>query len=147
MLVGGSGFGRVAVFVELVAKGADADVEQFGGLGAVSFALLQGGQNMASLQLAQGAEFIATFDRRRARIRSETQMLWLEGAAFAAKDDGALDDILQFAHVAGPGMVLQRLHAGVRDTHYLHAVFAGKTLAELISQQRNVLFVFSQRRD
>ena len=41
------------VFVEFVAEGADADVEELGGVGAVAVALLEGGETVAFFHFGQ----------------------------------------------------------------------------------------------
>jgi hypothetical protein len=48
--------GGAVVFVELVAEGADADVEDFGGMGAVAFATVQGREDMRLFELGEGGK-------------------------------------------------------------------------------------------
>lgn len=117
-------------------------------MGAIAFALVQGGENVALFQLAEGAEFVGVRGRSNAAgFLGQAQMLGFEAAAFAAQDDRALDDVLQFADVAWPGMAFEGFHASAGDAQDLHAVFAGEALAELIGQEGNILLVLAQGRD
>src|SRR5438132_4685166 len=74
----GSLGGTVIVFVELVAQGADADVQKFGGVGSVSFALFQGGQDVALFKLAQGAKLAGMAAGGRNPFLSEPQVVRFE---------------------------------------------------------------------
>src|SRR5262249_12138122 len=116
----------VTVLVEFVAQRADADVEELGGVSTVALALFQSGKNVAFFELAQCAEFGAMAQSSAARFRSQPKVLRLQPPTFAAKDDRAFDDILEFAHVTRPGMVFERLHARVGNSEHFDAVFAGE---------------------
>src|SRR6266704_1520648 len=147
---GVAGRGFEIVFVELVAEGANADAEKFCRVGAITLAAFQGGEDVAFLYLAEAAEFAdAVFagagDLR--RLGGEPQVRQLQHPAVTAEDHGPLDHILQFADVAGPGMTLERRQALIGNTMNLHAMLAGKALAELIGKQRDVLFAVPQRRN
>ena len=75
----------------------------------------------------------------------EAEVLRLQQAGVAAKDDGALDDVLQLAHVAGPVMGLQRRQARVGNAVHARAVFAGEARHELMGEKGDVLLVLAQR--
>src|SRR6185295_4428673 len=58
----------------------------------------------------------------------------------------ALDGVLQLAHVAGPGMLQQRLHGLGLEALERLAVAARVALQELGGEQRDVLTPVAQRR-
>ena len=104
-------------------------------MGAVAVGLVHGGKNMALFHLGQGEQVLG---RRRGsgRRRSgrgggqggagrrgvrcaggkgrKAEVLRLEQAGVAAEDDGAFDDVLQFADVAGPVVGLKNRQASDR---------------------------------
>ena len=61
-------------------------------------------------------------------------------------NDGSLNDILQFTHVAGPVVGLKLFHVRRRQTRGVHAEFAGGLLEKMLRQLRNVLSAVAQRR-
>src|ERR1039458_4068962 len=144
LFFGGAGVGVFAfdaVFVEFVAEGPDADAQNLGGVGAVLTGAFQRGQDVVFLDFGQGNHFAAGSGRSggrggkgeggrggggRATPTGEAEGFGLQQAGVAAENDGALDDVLQFAHVAGPVVGLERGHGGVGNAHDAHTVFAGK---------------------
>src|SRR5688572_23546590 len=103
----------LAIEIQFVVQCLEADTEQFGGARLVVLRLLQRAHDHLSLDLferrADGHAqrvFIAQTFALLDRIRREVMTLDL----FAGTDDyRALDDVSELAHVAGPGMKLQRL--------------------------------------
>ena len=73
-------------------------------------------------------------------------MFRFQHAVVAAQNDGAFDDVLQFAHVAGPVMVLQERAWRLGETLDVDAVFAAETAHEFLGQKRHVLAALAQRR-
>ena len=73
-------------------------------------------------------------------------MLALDAQGARIEDQHALDDILEFAHVAGPVVVGQRFERFFADLHARAAVLAAKLGQKLARQQRNVLLALAQRR-
>ena len=74
-------------------------------------------------------------------------MFGFEHAAVAAEDDAALDDVLEFADVAGPAVEFQDGHALVGDAADADAVLAGKAGHELAGQKGDVLLVLAEGGD
>jgi len=72
-------------------------------------------------------------------------MLRLDQAAVAAEDHGALDDVLQFADVAGPMVGLKNRHASVGNAADAYAVLAGEAGHELLGEEGHILHVPAQR--
>src|ERR1035438_6297335 len=62
-------------------------------------------------------------------------------------DDGALDEVLQFADVAGPVVALERMHGGRRNGGDFAIHAAGVLLHEGAHQQRDIIAALAQRRD
>src|ERR1017187_1690002 len=62
-------------------------------------------------------------------------------------DDGALDEVLQLADVAGPVVALERVHGGGGDGGDFAVHAAGILLHEVAHQQRDVFAALAQRRD
>ena len=62
------------------------------------------------------------------------------------KNHRALDEVLQFADVAGPVVARQRLHGFGRDVGDAPVHAAGVLLHEVAHQQRNIVAPFAQRR-
>ena len=108
--------GLASVFRKLVAKGADADLEEFSGLGAVAIGALEGFENGTLLEFVERHD-IGTHDRcngiqwsrdgwRRhcGRWRGEPHEFCADRHSLLSEDGSAFDDILEFAHIAGPAM-------------------------------------------
>ena len=73
-------------------------------------------------------------------------MFGFEHAVFTTKNDGALNHILQFAHVARPGMIFQQLNGAIRESLDMDAVFAAKAAHEFLGQKWHVFTVVAQGR-
>ena len=63
-----------------------------------------------------------------------------------SQHDGALDCVLQLAHVAGPIVCAQRDSCGWREAARLPLAFRGVSGDEVGGQQRNVGLTFAKRR-
>ena len=65
----------------------------------------------------------------------------------ARKNNAAFDEVFEFAHIAGPVVVHQRVHRAGRNhiDWFLHAF--GVSLREVSNKERNILFTFPQRRN
>ena len=156
-----------AVLVEFVAQGPNADAQHLGRAGTVVARLLKGRQDVPFFKFFERDYFIAgagqggAFARRcgcrgsrcRGRrsgaafgLERESQMLRLHDAV-AAKNDAALDDVLQFAHVARPAMSLQEGQTFVGHSANVYAVLARKAGKKLARQIKNVITVFAKRGD
>ena len=59
----------------------------------------------------------------------------------------ALDEVLEFAHVAGPVVASEGLQSVFGNFHARAAVLAAELREKLARQQRNVLLAFAQRRN
>ena len=68
-------------------------------------------------------------------------------AALRRQDGQPLDQVLQLAHVARPGVLLQRLQAGIRAASRRAAVAPVVLVHEEACQQRDVAAAFAQGRD
>ena len=79
-------------------------------------------------------------------LRREPQMLGFQQPPFSAKNDGAFDDVLQFADVAGPVMrfntAMQSSEMPLTRTPCLRA----KRCMNLWARKRHVLLAFAQGR-
>jgi hypothetical protein len=153
--------------VEFVAEGADADVEQAGGLGAVIVAAFEDGEDVLTFQLAQGewrrvgrgGEGVPGrgggrgYGRERGRGRlggargGEGEVVGFEEGGRLAEDDGAFDDVLEFADVAGPVVVVEGLEAGVAEARDMDAVLAGEALEEVLGEKGDILPAFAEGGD
>ncbi len=64
----------------------------------------------------------------------------------AREDDGALDHVLELAHVARPGVVHQPLERAARRVQARSAVLRAVQAEEVVDEQRDVLAPRAQRR-
>src|ERR1051326_6161035 len=136
----------VTVLIQLVPQGTNADVEQLCRMSPVTFAPFQRSEDVALFELAKGAKLVrAANSRWDAFVGSESEMRRLQSTAFTAQNDCAFDDILQFPHIARPGMVLQCFHTGQRQAQHFYSMFAGEPLAKLIGPKRDVPLAFAYR--
>src|SRR5690242_13318636 len=68
-------------------------------------------------------------------------------ARLRADDDETLDEIAQFADVAGPGIADEDFHGGVAELARLLAVFGAEFCEEVARKSGNVLLAIAQRRN
>ena len=73
-------------------------------------------------------------------------MFRFDQATVSAKNNGAFDDVLQFADVAGPVVGLKHGQAAVGNAAGADAMFSGEPGHELLGQERDILHVVAQRR-
>ena len=149
------------VFGELVAEGADADLEEFGGLGAVAVCALEGFEDGAFFEFVEwhdlgirsgsrGSGFLNNWSRlggSNGRWRGETHEFGANGHALLGEDGGAFDDILEFAHIAGPIVGEQSSYAAFRKSAAFDAVFLGKTLEKMIGEDFDIPRALAERGD
>ena len=62
------------------------------------------------------------------------------------QDRRALDDVAQLADVAGPRIVLEKVHRLLVDRAHRFAVARVELVEEVLHEQRNVLLAIAQRR-
>jgi len=67
--------------------------------------------------------------------------------AVGGKDDGALDDVLQFADVAGPVVAYEGAHGVGGNRLYVLAHAAAEDFGEMADEERNVFGAFAKRGD
>jgi len=65
----------------------------------------------------------------------------------ARKHHGALDGVLELAHVARPLVAAQRLRGGARKSRQVAVVARGISLKEVLGQERDIVAAIAQRRD
>src|ERR1019366_814616 len=86
--------------------------------------------------------------RRRARHRAPHRVRKLvEVDDSMAEDEGALENVLELAHVPGPVVVEERLHRGGRDGRDGLAVLGGGPREERLHEERDVLAALAERRE
>src|SRR2546430_13425715 len=85
-------------------------------------------------------------DRRVARVSLEPRRIDGKGLALA-QDHGALDHVLQLAHVPRPVVGLQQLQRLLSDGADPLAGLLGVALDQIFGQDRNVEHALAQRRD
>src|SRR5262245_54421331 len=73
-------------------------------------------------------------------------MMWLD-ARLRADDDEALDEILQFADVAWPGIAHEDVQRGFAELARLLAVLRAEFVQKVARKDRNILFAVAERRN
>ena len=79
-------------------------------------------------------------------VGERRQMLALDAQRARIEDQHALDHVLQFAHVAGPVVLLEGFERLFADLHARAAVLAAELGEEFADQERDVLLALAQRR-
>jgi hypothetical protein len=132
--------GLEPIFLHPAVERAAAEAEGFGGLAHVSLGALQ---CLADENRFHGfeAELFEILALRTKHVEAEVGALNL---AAAAHQDGALESVLQFAHVAGPGVLQQQLQGGNLETFYGTAVTRGIARKKMPGEGGNILAAFAQ---
>src|SRR5687768_11963605 len=131
-----------------VAQLAERDAQELRRRGAVEAGLAQGLEDRLALQgvevlgqrLAAAVAGLLRLGRRR-----EAQVGGLDLVA-ARQRERALQDVLQFAHVAGKIVVRQLLHGRGLEPRRRHAVLAREALQDARGDAADVLAALAQRR-
>ena len=84
--------------------------------------------------------------RRRVADLARQRVLVDHGVTGAREHDGALDRVLELAHVAGPAVLGEALERGRRAAGDRLAVLLGVDLDEVLREQRDVVAAIAQRR-
>src|SRR6266566_3190738 len=136
------------VLLDLPIQPLPVDPEQPRGLVLVAPALAQRGGEQATLGLLE-RRHVARIDGGRVGGREPAH----GGGQVVQRDrvgdrerEGALDRVLQLAHVAGPAVDAQALHRLGGEALRRHLVLAAEALEEVLDQQRDVLRPGAQRR-
>jgi len=149
------------VFGKLVAEGADADLEEFGGLRAIAVCALEGFEDSSFFEFVEWHDFGTRGGSRSSgflndgsrlrcsnrRWRGEPHEFGADGNSFLGEDGGAFDDILEFAHIAGPIVGEQSSYAAFRKPTAFDAVFLGKTLEKMIGEKLDIPRALAERGD
>ena len=150
-----------SVFGELVAEGADADLEELGGLRAIAVCALEGFEDGSFFEFVEWHDFGTRGGSRSSgflndgsrlggsnrRWRGEPHEFGTDGHSFLGEDGGAFDDILEFAHIAGPIVGEQSSYAAFRKPTAFDAVFLGKTLEKMIGEEFDIPRALAERGD
>ena len=75
---------------------------------------------------------------------SQAEVFGLQRSVVAAEDHGSFDDVLKFAHVAGPTVFLELPQRGFGKPAGVDAVFAGEPAHEFLRQERHILAVLDR---
>src|SRR5207245_3627017 len=117
------------VLVDTVVERLEADPEDLRRLLLVPFGFLEGGEDEPALRLPEGRADLEVEARARALLHAERQAI--EADVVLGEDEGAVDQVLQLAHVAGPIVAAQPVQRGARE------LLAGIVL--LVEQREEVL--------
>src|SRR6266702_1464865 len=129
---------------KLSVERSEADPQDAGGFAFVELGLRQDRHDVLALRLP--IELAQRFVRRD-RFADETagQVADAEDLALA-QDHGALDDVLELAHVALPGMRHERAQSVAIDTAHPAVELPVELAYEMIRKQRDVLRMLTKRR-
>jgi hypothetical protein len=139
------------VLLEPVAQCVPADAEQPRGGALVATGALDGLLQQAALEAVEVDALFWEDERRGARLGAPAAIPDLAGELGRAddlpvlEDDDPLDDVLQLAHVAGPGVGLHQLHGLAREPAHLAAKLAVEPTDEVFDQQWDVIAALPQR--
>src|SRR5262249_53486799 len=116
--------------------------ERLGGVRDITTRATERALNQMALDLLEGHLFQA---RALAAIaRAQRQIGGIDDFVLG-QEYRALDDVLELANVAGPGVIEQRLHGFGRETPDLLAVARGLPAKKARGKKRNVLAALAQR--
>lgn len=86
-------------------------------------------------------------DHRAALVPVQNVARFIDEVLLAAgQRDRAFDHVLQFAHIARPGIINQQCRRGLGNSLYLLPAASRAVLKERVNQQRNILAPFTERR-
>jgi len=132
-------------------QGLAADAEEFGGIRATPLGRAQGCADGIGLGALDGIVHrrhrrgFANRSRRRAAADVGRQLV--DGHRLApAEKNRTLDDVAQLAHIAGPGIHLEKVDYLVTETLDFAPTIGGELAQEHIREQRDVLAAFPQGR-
>src|SRR3989449_10207851 len=111
-----------------------------------SAGLRERGNDQGSLAFSERGNPAPGADRRVARLSLEPRLIDGKGLALA-QDHGALDHVLQLAHVPRPVVRLQQLQRLLSDGADPLSGLLGVALDQIFGQDRNVDHALAQRRD
>ena len=82
----------------------------------------------------------------RGSVHAEGDILWHEDIA-GGEDGGALDDVFEFAHVAGPVVGLEENEGALGELERAAGALFGNPAEEELGERADVLDAFAERRD
>src|SRR5208337_4820450 len=159
--------------LQLVTQRVAADVEQAGGVGLISiglrhgdihqlaFHLFQRSAALGNVQWRQAAAVRQMLDGSAAAVVSRRMLKGGEGGLLLrhcerqifrielfvlSQNHGALDCVLQLAHIARPVVLQNQLAALLGDAFHVLAELAVIAPDEILHQRQNVFFAFAQWR-
>src|SRR5262245_40656092 len=130
-------------FLQPAIKGAAAQSQSFGGLADVA---VETGQRLFDQEAFDLFEVHVFEPRRAVRRLIEAQVAGLDDRPLRHQD-GAFDGVVQLAHVAGPGVLRERVHRRRVERRDEFAIVFGVELQKMVGEQRNVFPAVAQRRD
>ena len=132
-------------FVELAIQARDADAQVLGGLRLCRNCAGAGCRGCAAARTAPCASLrsspTSSVMPSTAKGISSTPICRALG-----EDDGALDHVLQLAHVAAPVMIEQRPHRAVGQSRHALVHLRRVLVQEMMHQQRDIFLALPQRR-
>src|SRR5262249_24857310 len=136
----GSGASESMLF-EPTIEGTAAKAERFGRFLGVASATRKHFANQETLNFLEAHFFKTRFD---AFTRAQAEVRDLNHIALG-HEDGAFDDVVELAHVAGPGMIRERLQSRRSERLETFAVMPGMFAQEVCGEQGDVLPPRAQR--
>src|SRR5581483_5611092 len=136
---------------DLLIQGGEWNAEALGGFGLVPVALFQHVHDDAALAIFHDVEkrgVGAVLEDRQAQPASHDGVRQqVNGdAGSGGEHDGALDHVLQFAHVSRPGIIQQHAQRFLGDLADRPLIFRGKLADEKVHQQGDIFLALTQRR-
>src|SRR5947208_5781584 len=130
---------------ETAIEGAARQAEGARGVGDVAAVAVERALDEVALGLVERevVEALAALAARAGAAAAEEQIGGVHDIG-GAQEHGALDDVLELAHVARPRMLVERGH-GVGAERDAAAVARGVAIEEVRREQRNVLAPLAQR--
>jgi len=152
----------------LQAEGADfveksfvGDAELFGGASFVPFGFAESGFNLETLDVMHGAlgDFLERAIPEKFSIQhpighffgsgARLRQLQILGGDFGivVENRGALDGVLQFADVAGPGVAAEARESGISDAQLWFGELAAEAFEKMVSKKQDIIAAIAQRRN
>src|SRR4029077_16630502 len=133
-----------AVFLQATIHGAAAQTERFGSLADIAIVTSQRALDEVMLDFVEAHVFEAGIGADGGRAEAE-----IGGAdrGSGGEEDAALDSVIEFADVAGPGMLVQELHGHRIETGDVFAIALGVAAEEMMREEIDIFFALAQRRE
>ena len=149
------------VFGKLVAKGANADLEELGGLGAVAVCALEGFEDSAFFEFMKGHDLRIGKTHRQGRCQGgrchlcgrngnggrDSHEFGTDRNALLSKNGGTLDNILKLTHISRPVVGNQTSHTALGEPTAFDPMFFGKSIEEVVGEDLHIAGAFAERRD